>query len=264
MSVSVPLRADGRRPDELRPLQSRPGFLDTAAGSVLVEAGRTMVLCTASIEPGVPPFLLDPVTRQATRGWLTAEYSMLPGSTAPRKPRERSKIDGRTTEIQRLIGRSLRSIVDFEALGPRTITIDCDVLRADGGTRTLSITGAWIALALAVEKLAVEKTGGAPAAPSRPILKSHVAAVSVGLADGTAVLDLDYSEDHRADVDMNVVMTGAGGLVEVQGTAEGEPYSRRQLDELLTLAERGLGELIRFQSETLARAKSGGLPSGSR
>jgi ribonuclease PH len=256
MSGSVSLRADGRRPDELRPLQARPGFLDTAAGSVLIEAGRTMVLCTASIEPGVPPFLLDPVTRQATRGWLTAEYNMLPASTAPRKARERSKLDGRTTEIQRLIGRSLRAVVDFEALGARTITIDCDVLRADGGTRTLSITGAWIALALAAAKVAPSPTAN-PETPARPIVKSHVAAVSVGLAGEQALLDLDYSEDHRADVDMNVVMTGAGHFVEVQGTAEGEPYTRGQLDELLGLAERGIGELIRFQRETLERVKAG-------
>lgn len=210
-----------------------------------------MVLCTASIEPGVPPFLVDPVTRQATRGWLTAEYNMLPGSTAPRKPRERSKIDGRTTEIQRLIGRSLRSVVDFEALGPRTITIDCDVLRADGGTRTLSITGAWIALALAAKQVVPATL---PDGSTRPIVKSHVAAVSVGLAGEQTLLDLDYSEDHRADVDMNVVMTGAGHFVEVQGTAEGEPYTRQQLDGLLELAERGIGALIRFQRETVEQA----------
>ncbi len=213
------VRASGRRPDELRPLTIQPRFLSTAPGSVLIQAGTTMLLCTAAVEDSLPPWM----KKETTRGWLTAEYNMLPGSTTPRKPRERSKVDGRTTEIQRLIGRSLRAVIDFEALGPRTIAVDCDVLQADGGTRTLGITGGYLAVALAVQAHAELRTA------ARPVLTDSIAAISCGIVDGQPLLDLDYSEDHRAEVDFNVVMTGSGLLVEVQGTAEGKPFARTEL-----------------------------------
>jgi ribonuclease PH len=238
------MRRDGRKPDELRPIKITRRFTRTAPGSVLFQAGGTTVLCTASIEPKVPEWMIG-----KGRGWLTAEYNMLPGSTSPRKKRERDgKTDGRTTEIQRLIGRSLRAIVDLDALGERTIAVDCDVLEADGGTRTASITGAFVALALAFEKLrAAGKIARVP-------LTDHVAALSVGVVDAAVLLDLCYQEDSRAEVDMNLVMTGAGKLVEIQGTAEGEPFSWHRLEEMGTAARAGVRELIALQAEVLAEA----------
>ncbi|MBW3539401.1 MAG: ribonuclease PH [Planctomycetes bacterium] len=235
-------RADDRAPDQLRSIEIQRDFTRSAAGSVLIRAGRTLLLCTASIEESVPPWKLraDPPT-----GWVTAEYNMLPGSTSPRKARDRLKVDGRTTEIQRLIGRSLRAVVDFEALGPRTITVDCDVLEADGGTRTLAITGGYIALAAAVDSL----RGLLPT--ERPVLTDSVAAVSVGVVDGEVLVDLDYAEDSRAEVDMNVVMTGGGSFIEVQGTAERGTFDRRLLDAMLARAEAAIGELTRLQRQAL-------------
>jgi ribonuclease PH len=210
-------------------------------GSVLMRAGDTVVLCTASVEESLPPWM-----RNETRGWVTAEYNMLPGSTSPRKSRERAgKVDGRTTEIQRLIGRSLRAVVNLEALGPRMITVDCDVLQADGGTRTLSITGGWIALADAVATLRNVLTS------PEPVFRSSVAAISLGLVEDRLLLDLDYSEDSRAQVDANIVMTGAGEYVEIQGTAEGRTFSQAQFDELLNLARRGIERLVSVQKEAL-------------
>jgi ribonuclease PH len=209
---------------------------------VLIRAGRTAVLCTAAIDDALPPWK---AAVENPTGWLTAEYSMLPGSTSPRKQRERGKIDGRSSEIQRLVGRSLRSVVDFAALGPRTITVDCDVLEADGGTRTLSVTGGFIAL---VDALAAAKplfSGGAR------VLCDSVAAVSVGVVDGRVLLDLDYLEDSRAAVDFNVVMTGRGEFVEVQGTAENGTFSRQMLEEQVALAAGGIGELAAIQREAL-------------
>ncbi len=227
----------------MRPIGIQRDFLGTCPGSVLIRAGQTVVLCTASIDESVPPWKLRELPDGAPpTGWLTAEYNMLPGSTSPRKRREREKIDGRTTEIQRLIGRSLRSVVDFESLGARTITIDCDVLQADGGTRTLSITGGWIALCDAVSRCA----GVEPAA----VVRDSVAAVSVGLFGSDVLLDLDYHEDSRADVDFNVVMTGRGEFVELQGTAEGRTFGRELLDSQLRCAESGLRQLQRLQRET--------------
>ncbi len=231
-----------RRPDELRPITIQRGYTGAAAASVLIKAGRTTILCTASVDLKLPEWM-----GSSTKGWVTAEYNMLPGSTSPRKQRDRgSKIDGRTTEIQRLIGRSLRGIVDREALGPLAITIDCDVLEADGGTRTLSITGGFIALFDAVQSIRdlLPETG-------RPVLKSNIAAVSVGICDGETLLDLEYTEDSRAEVDLNVVMTGAGEYVEIQGTAEGKTFPRSHLDSQLTLAEKGIRELTAMQKECL-------------
>lgn len=232
-------RHDGRQPNEFRPLKLTRGFASAAAGSVLVEWGNTVVLCTASLSEDTPPWLAG-----KGRGWVTAEYNMLPGSTAPRKKR---KQDGRSTEIQRLIGRSLRAAVDLKALGERTIQIDCDVLRADGGTRTASINGGWVALREAV--LAIRDEDGKPVftpenavGPDGP-LSDSVGAVSVGLVDGQPVLDLDYPEDSTAAVDMNVVATGAGELIEVQGGGEGATFSRSQLDALITLALEGLANV---------------------
>ena len=235
------MRHDGRQPDELRPITVQRHFTKSVPGSVLIQAGRTTVLCTASVEDSVPPWKMKEVP---PTGWLTAEYNMLPGSTSPRKRRDRERVDGRTTEIQRLIGRSVRSVVDFAALGPRTITLDCDVLEADGGTRTLSITGAFIAL---VDALAGHRFDPPLAAP---VLTGSVAAVSVGVIDGEVLLDLDYREDVRADVDMNVVRTGRGEFVEVQGTAEGRTFDRGLLDRQLAAAEAGIGLLPRIQQET--------------
>ena len=231
------LRHDARHPDQLRSIRIQRGFTKNAAASVLFEAGNTMVLCTASIDRSLPPWRKPRKPDDPILGWVTAEYSMLPGSTSSRKARDVLKVDGRTTEIQRLIGRSLRAVVDFAALGEHVITIDCDVLQADGGTRTASITGGFIALAEAVRQI------NAP----RPVLKDTVAAVSVGVVEGRAVLDLDYHEDHRADVDMNVVMTGSGKFIEVQGTAEAEPFDQDTLSELLSLASGGIAELSRLQ-----------------
>lgn len=237
-------RHDGRASDQLRPISVKRGFTKTSISSVLIEAGNTMVLCTASLENKVPPFRMPRDEDGQPLGWVTAEYNMLPGSTSPRKQRDRKKVDGRTTEIQRLIGRSLRAAVDFEALGEHTIMIDCDVLQADGGTRTLSITGGFIALAEAVHSLQSD----------RPIIKDNVAAISVGVCDGAPVLDLDYPEDSTAEVDMNVIMTGSGKFIEVQGTAEGEPFDMATLQEQLRLAQHGIEQLTAIQKECLGDA----------
>src|SRR6476619_3766673 len=215
------MRADGRRLDQLRPLSFRRGFTRQAAGSVLVSMGRTTVLCTCSVEAVVPPFLLG-----TGKGWLTAEYGMLPGSTSTRKPRDKGgKIDGRSVEIQRLIGRSLRAVVDLDKIGERTLWIDCDVLEADGGTRTASITGAFVA---AVD--GVSSIKGLLTVPISEVLTDSVAAVSVGLVDGEERLDLEYVEDRDADVDMNLVMSGGGKIIEVQGSGEESTFTRKQLD----------------------------------
>ncbi len=236
------MRFENRAPDELRPITIKRSFTGSAAGSVYIQAGKTTVLCTASVENFVPPWKAN---QENPSGWVTAEYSMLPGSTSPRKRRERGKIDGRSSEIQRLVGRSLRSVVDFEALGEKTITIDCDVLEADGGTRTLSITGGFIAL---VDALSTIKND----LPSdRPVLIDSIAAISVGICDGEVLLDLDYSEDSQAEVDSNIVMTGKGNFVEVQGTAEERSFSRELLNRQLDLAEKGIRELTRIQREIL-------------
>jgi ribonuclease PH len=236
------LRPSGRKPDELRPVRIERRYTKHAEGSVLVQFGDTRVLCTASVEERVPPFL-----KETGRGWVTAEYGMLPRSTNTRTDREaaRGKQSGRTQEIQRLIGRSLRAVVDLAALGPRTMHLDCDVLQADGGTRTAAITGAFVALHDALDWL---KDRGL--LRERPI-RDFVAAVSVGLHRGTPVLDLDYAEDAASGCDMNVVMTGAGNFVEVQGTAEGQTFARAELDQLLALAERGIRELIGHQRSAL-------------
>ena len=236
-------RPDGRAFDALRPVRLARGFTRHAEGSVLVEFGDTRVLCTASVEDKVPGFL-----RGRGQGWLTAEYGMLPRSTHTRTDREaaRGRQSGRTQEIQRLIGRSLRAVVDLKALGERTIQLDCDVLQADGGTRTAAITGAWVATQDAVAKLLA--AGAIEASP----IRDAVAAVSVGIYMGQPVLDLDYAEDSACDTDMNVVMTGAGGFVEIQGTAEGEPFSRGQVDTLLELARHGIAQLFAAQRAALA------------
>jgi len=236
------MRPSGRKPDELRPVRITRGYTRHAEGSVLIEAGDTRVLCTASIDEKVPPFL-----KGQGKGWLTAEYGMLPRSTNTRMQRAAAsgKQPGRTPEIQRLIGRSLRSVADLSLFGERTIQIDCDVLQADGGTRTASITGAFVAVYDAVRVL-IEK-GAIAASP----LFDSVAAVSVGVYEGTPVLDLDYSEDSACETDMNVVMTGSGGLVEVQGTAEGKPFTRAELDAMLNLASSGIRQLIAAQRSAL-------------
>ncbi|MBC8008287.1 MAG: ribonuclease PH [Prolixibacteraceae bacterium] len=236
------MRPSGRAPEQSRALKITRAYTRHAEGSVLIECGDTKVICTASIEDKVPPFL-----KGKGQGWLTAEYGMLPRSTNTRSDREaaRGKQSGRTQEIQRLIGRSLRAVTSMEALGERTIQIDCDVIQADGGTRTASITGAFVALHDAMSYLT-----DLQAIATWPI-RDFVAAVSVGIFQGTPVLDLDYPEDSNSDTDMNVVMTGGGRLVEVQGTAEGEPFSRRQLNEMLDLAERGIGQLVAAQKTAL-------------
>jgi ribonuclease PH len=235
-------RSHNRSAGELRPTRLIRDFVATAEGSVLVEVGNTRVLCNATVEPTVPGWL-----RNSGKGWVTAEYSMLPRATLTRTPREseRGKIGGRTHEIQRLIGRSLRSVMDLKALGERSIVLDCDVIQADGGTRTAAITGACAALALALNRLV--KAGTLPKSPMREL----VAATSVGIVDGQVLLDLAYEEDSQAEVDMNVVMTASGGLVETQATAEKVPYSRAQLGEMLDLAENGIRQLIRLQEELL-------------
>ncbi len=237
-------RAHGRRADELRPLTIGRGWTRHAEGSVLVEAGDTRVLCTASVDEGVPAFL-----KGKGQGWLTAEYGMLPRSTNTRMRREAAegKQSGRTQEIQRLIGRSLRAIIDLSALGERTIRIDCDVLQADGGTRCASITGAYVALADAITWWR-----GRSLLAGEP-LRDRVAAVSVGVVAGTPLLDLDYAEDAGCDTDMNVVMTGAGGFVELQGTAEGAPFTREEFDALLELARNGIAQLHAAQRLALAK-----------
>jgi ribonuclease PH len=239
------IRRDGREPDELRPIAFTRDFTEFATGSVLVEFGRTRVLCTASAEERVPPWL-----RGKGRGWVTAEYSMLPGATAERNDREaaRGKQSGRTQEIQRLIGRSLRAVTDLTAMGEVQITVDCDVLQADGGTRTASICGGYLALHDACSRLVA--TGALAAHP----ITDTCAAISVGVVDALGHLDLDYSEDVRAEVDMNVVMTGSGRFIEVQGTAEGQPFSRDELDDLLGLADHGINQIFELQRELLAVA----------
>jgi len=231
-------RIDGRSPSQLRPTTITPGFLAHAEGSVLIEVGRTKVICTASVEDRVPPFL-----RNSGKGWVTAEYGMLPRATSTRTQREAStgKVGGRTQEIQRLIGRSLRSVAKLNELGERTIWVDCDVIQADGGTRTASITGGFVAMALAMKRmkdLALLK--------DIPIT-DYVAATSVGIVDGSALLDLAYEEDSKAEVDMNFVKTGDGRFIELQGTAEGQPFDRRALDALMELADSGIKELIAMQ-----------------
>jgi ribonuclease PH len=238
-------RPSHRAPDELRPVSFTQGFAKHAEGSVLVRFGDTHVLCTASIEETVPPFL-----RGKGQGWVTAEYGMLPRSTHTRSAREaaKGKQSGRTQEIQRLIGRSLRAVIDLKALGDRTVTIDCDVLQADGGTRTASITGGYVALAQACEKLIARR-----AITSSP-LHGQIAAVSVGIFGGIPVLDLDYAEDSNAETDMNVVMNNGGGFVEIQGTAEGHAFRRHELDALLNLAASGIGQLFALQAQALAAA----------
>jgi ribonuclease PH len=235
------MRNDGRQPDELRPLSFKRRYTRQAPGSVLVHMGRTTVLCTCTIDLAVPPFLVG-----TGKGWLTAEYGMLPGSTNTRKPRDRGgKVDGRTVEIQRLIGRSLRAVVDLASLGERTLWIDCDVLEADGGTRTASINGAFLAL---VDALASQKRVFGPVAS---FLTGSVAAVSVGLLDDVELLDLDYSEDKDAAVDLNLVMTGAGQFVEVQGSGEEATFTREQLDRLLRLGKLGVDAVTAKQRSAL-------------
>jgi ribonuclease PH len=232
------MRLDSRQPDQLRPTRLTPNYLLHPEGSVLVEVGRTHVICTASIEDRVPPFL-----RGSGKGWVTAEYGMLPRATSTRTTREASagKVGGRTQEIQRLIGRSLRAVTALEALGERTVWVDCDVIQADGGTRTASITGGFVALVLALDKLRL--SGVLPRIP----ITDYVAATSVGVVGGEPMLDLAYEEDSRADTDMNVIQTGDGRFVEVQGTAEAEPFSREALDALLSLATDGIRQLVEIQ-----------------
>ena len=238
------MRSDKRQPDEMRPVRITTNYLMTAEGSALIEVGHTRVLCAASVEETVPQFL-----RGSGRGWVTAEYSMLPRATITRTPREviKGRPSGRTLEIQRLIGRSLRSVVDMIALGDRTLVVDCDVLQADGGTRTAAITGAYVALALALRR------NFTPGSPQWPLI-AQVAAVSVGYVDGIAHLDLAYDEDRRAEVDMNVAMTDAGAFVEVQGTAEGRTFDRASLDAMLALAESGIARLFALQASALYHA----------
>jgi ribonuclease PH len=245
VTAGSPQRSYGRAPDDLRPFSIQPGFVPTATGSVLVAAGETRVICTASHTAGVPKWLAG-----SGRGWVTAEYGMLPASTGDRKQRDvtRGRPDGRTVEIQRLIGRAIRGVVDFGALGENTIYLDCDVLTADGGTRCASITGAYAALGLACATL--QERGVLERSP----LSGSVAAVSCGIVDGRALLDLDYAEDSTAEVDANVVMTGDGGLIEVQATAERTPLSRASLDDLLALAAKGIAELQAAQERVLRAA----------
>lgn len=237
-------RVDGRQPNQLRPVKIHPNYVKQPAGSALIEMGHTQVLCAASVEDGVPRWMRE---QGVKGGWITAEYSMLPYATAPRKPREvtRGRVEGRTQEIQRLVGRALRSVTDIEKLGDRTIWIDCDVLQADGGTRTAAITGAYVAVMLAMRKL--QDAGVLKACP----VTSCVAAVSVGLFDGVPLLDLCYEEDAKAAVDMNVVMTDTGQFVEVQGTGEDAPFTQRQMGAMLKLAREGLAELMAIQKKVL-------------
>jgi ribonuclease PH len=240
-------RANGRAPSELRPVRLTPGYVAAAEGSILIEIGNTRVLCNATIEQTLPAWL-----RNSGRGWVTAEYGMLPRATLTRTPREseRGKIGGRTHEIQRLIGRSLRAVVDMQALGERTVILDCDVLQADGGTRTAAITGACAALAIALNRMVA--TGALKVSPLRQL----VAATSVGILENTALLDLAYEEDSQAEVDMNVVMTEDGGLVEVQATAERTPFARSRMLEMMDLAEAGIRQLLEAQREVIGRAEA--------
>ncbi len=240
------MRQDNRQNDELRPITVKRHFMQAQPGSVLISAGKTTVLCTASVVEELPPWMRrsvrPEVTPESTKGWLTAEYRMLPGSTNPRSPRS-DRPDGRATEIQRLIGRSLRAVVDLEKLGPRTIYVDCDVLQADGGTRTLSITGAFIALRDAIEAI----RGKLPNPAESPI-RDSVAAVSVGIVNGEAMLDLPYVEDVAAEVDMNLVMTGSGRFIEIQGTGEEATFSEEELVQLLSLGKKGIRELLEIEN----------------
>ena len=237
------MRSDGRKAKQLRPLSITPSYIKTADGSVLIEVGDTKVICTAKLEERVPPFL-----RNSGKGWITAEYGMLPGSSQVRIGREsaRGKIGGRTHEIQRLIGRSLRAIADLKSLGERTIWIDCDVIQADGGTRTASITGAYVALVEAVRRWLSK--GIINVDP----IRDSVAAVSIGLVDGKILLDLAYDEDSRADVDMNFVMTGSGKFIEVQGTAESAPFTKKQMEHMTEVAQEGIRELLKAQKKIVA------------
>ena len=239
-------RTDGRALDELRTVHITPGYLPYAEGSVLIEMGNTKVICGASLEDRVPPFL-----RNSGKGWVTAEYAMLPRATQQRTSREigRGGPSGRTHEIQRLIGRSLRAVADMNVLGERTLTLDCDVLQADGGTRTAAITGAYVAFALASARL--QRIGKL----NRSLLAGEVAAVSVGIVDGVPLLDLKYDEDSRAEVDMNIICTGDGRFIEVQGTAERAPFTELQMNQLLQLARKGIEQLVTIQRETLANTK---------
>lgn len=240
-------RTDSRAYDELRPVKITPGFLPYAEGSVLIEMGQTRVVCSASVDERLPPFL-----RNSGQGWITAEYSMLPRATQQRTARElgRGGPSGRTHEIQRLIGRSIRAAANLRLLGERTITLDCDVLQADGGTRTAAITGAYVAFALAVRRLLLAGK------IQRSIITNEVAAISVGVVEGVPLLDLKYDEDSRAEVDMNIVCTGDGRFIEVQGTAEGKPFSREQMDSLLGLAKKGVESLVAIQRETIKQTQA--------
>jgi len=242
------LRSDGRATDDLRPVKITPDFIPSAEGSVLIETGHTRVIVTATVDDGVPQFL-----KGSGRGWVTGEYGMLPRSTEERTPREstRGRQSGRTLEIQRMIGRTLRAVTDMKALGERTVWVDCDVIQADGGTRTASVTGGFVALALALERIVA--AGMIRAVP----LTDSVAATSVGIVEDALLLDLNYEEDSRAQVDMNVVMTGSGKCVEVQATAEGRPYSTHELQQMLDLATRGIRNLTRVQQELLNMAFGG-------
>src|SRR5437764_2675162 len=244
MTAGGRVRVDGRTADQMRPLKITPDFISTAEGSVLIELGNTRVICTATVDDGVPGFL-----KGSGKGWVTSEYGMLPRATEERTPREaaRGKQSGRTLEIQRLIGRSLRAVTDQQALGERTVWIDCDVIQADGGTRTASITGAFVALALALEKMRDRDM-------IRTIpLADYVAAISVGIVDNEPLLDLAYEDDSRAEVDMNIVKTGAGRFIEVQGTAEAMPFGRDALDQLLDLADIGIAQLVAKQKAIVGR-----------
>ena len=238
------IRSDHRHPAELRPVEIVPHFISSAEGSALIRLGETQVICTASVDDGVPPFL-----KGLGKGWITSEYAMIPRATETRTPREatRGRQGGRTMEIQRLIGRSLRAVTDLEALGEATVWIDCDVIRADGGTRTASITGSLVAMALAFQKLEQHK------ALKRFPLKDYVAAISLGMVDGEVFLDLNYIEDSNAEVDMNVVMTGSGRLVELQATAERQPYTVDQLNQLLAVARPGIEKLLALQKSIVKR-----------
>jgi ribonuclease PH len=237
------MRADGRKNNELRPLRVTPSYIKTADGSVLIEMGDTRVICTAKLEERVPPFL-----RNSGKGWITAEYGMLPGSSRERIGREssRGKVGGRTHEIQRLIGRSLRAVAELNSLGERTIWIDCDVIQADGGTRTASITGAYVALVEAARGWL--QRGLISVDP----IKDSVAAISIGIVDGKMLLDLCYEEDSKADVDMNFVMTGSGKFIEVQGTAESAPFTKRQMERMAEIAQDGIRQLLKAQKKTIA------------
>ena len=237
------MRTDGRKPAQIRPVKITPSYIKTADGSVLIEMGETKVICTAKLEERVPPFL-----RNSGKGWITAEYGMLPGSSLERIGREssRGKVGGRTHEIQRLIGRSLRAIADLKRLGERTVWIDCDVIQADGGPRTASITGAYVALGEAIRKWTTR--GIISADP----VKDAVAAVSIGIVEGKILLDLCYAEDSHADVDMNFVMTGSGRFIEIQGTAESAPFTKRQMERMAVIAQEGIKELLKAQKTVLA------------